>query len=59
VRKIVVTAGQKVEAGQTLLMVEAMKMEFAIKSSTPGTVVSILVEEGMILTPGQKLLDFE
>ena len=59
VRKILVTEGATVEAGTPLLMVEAMKMEFAIKSGTAGTVKKILVEEGVSLTPGQKLLDFE
>ena len=59
VRKIMVTAGTQVAALAPLIMVEAMKMEFAIKAGTAGTVTKILVEEGMILTPGQKLLDFE
>ena len=40
-------------------MVEAMKMEFAIKAGSAGKVTRIHVAEGAILTPGQKLLDFE
>jgi acetyl-CoA carboxylase biotin carboxyl carrier protein len=40
-------------------MVEAMKMEFAVKAGTSGKVTRIHVEEGAILAPGQKLLDFE
>ena len=48
-----------VAAGTALIMVEAMKMEFAIKAGTPGKVTRIHVEEGAILAPGQKLLDFE
>jgi biotin carboxyl carrier protein len=40
-------------------MVEAMKMEFAIKAEVAGTVKKILVTEGQQLTPGQKLVDFE
>ena len=59
VRKVATTEGAVVVAGTPLLMVEAMKMEFAIKAGTDGTVKKILVTEGMILTPGQKLLDFE
>lgn len=59
VRKILVAEGAQVAAGTPLLMVEAMKMEFAIKAGTSGTVRKILVEEGVTLTPGQKLLDFE
>ena len=45
-------------SGNPLLMVEAMKMEFAIKATSDGVVKKICVEENMILTPGQKLLDF-
>ena len=59
VRKVMVADGQKVEADTPLLMIEAMKMEFAIKSSEAGIVVKILVSEGQQLTPGQKLLDFK
>lgn len=59
VRKISVAEGAEVEAGAALLMVEAMKMEFAIKAGTKGIVKKILVTEGATITPGQKLLDFE
>jgi biotin carboxyl carrier protein len=59
IRKVMVAAGQKVEAGTPLLMIEAMKMEFAVKAQNAGTVKAILVAEGQQLTPGQKLLDFE
>jgi len=59
VRKILVSDGQSVEENAPLLMIEAMKMEFAIKASNAGTVKKVLVTEGQQLTPGQKLLDFE
>lgn len=59
VRKIVAIEGQVVAEGAPLLMIEAMKMEFAIKATNAGTVKKILVTEGQQLTPGQKLLDFE
>ena len=59
VRKILLKEGSVVVSGTPILMVEAMKMEFAIKATSDGTLKKILVEEGMILTPGQKLLDFE
>ena len=58
VRKILVKEGESVVSGNPLLMVEAMKMEFAIKATSDGVVKKICVEENMILTPGQKLLDF-
>jgi len=59
VRKILLKDGAQVTLGTPILMVEAMKMEFAIKATSDGTIKKILVDEGMILTPGQKLLDFE
>ena len=59
VRKILVAEGQTVSENTPVLMIEAMKMEFAVKASSAGTVKKILVTEGQILTPGQKLLDFE
>jgi biotin carboxyl carrier protein len=59
VRKIMVAAGATVAVGTPLLMIEAMKMEFAVKAQNAGVVKAILVTEGQQLTPGQKLLDFE
>ena len=59
VRKIVAVEGQVVAEGAPLLMIEAMKMEFAIKATNAGTIKKVLVTEGQQLTPGQKLLDFE
>lgn len=58
VRKVLVSAGQAVEAGQPLLLLEAMKMEFSIKAPTPGTVKKVNVTEGMQLTPGLVMIDF-
>jgi biotin carboxyl carrier protein len=44
--KIPVKAGDQVEAGQTLIIVSAMKMESEFKSKSAGTVKSIHVSEG-------------
>ena len=38
--------GQKVEAGETILIIESMKMEIPIESSSSGTVRELLVSEG-------------
>lgn len=59
VRKVMVQEGQAVTVDTPLLMIEAMKMEFAIKATEEGVVVKILVQEGHQLSPGQRLLDFE
>jgi biotin carboxyl carrier protein len=59
VRKILVQAGAIVAEGEPLLLVEAMKMEFAIKAPVAGRVVKLLVTEGQQLSPGNRFLDFE
>ena len=59
VGKLLVVEGQRVAAGEPLLMVEAMKMEFAIKAPYPGTVRKILVTVGQQLSPGDRFLDLE
>lgn len=59
VRKILVKAGAVVAEGEHLLLVEAMKMEFAIKAPVAGKVVKLLVSEGQQLSPGDRFLDFE
>lgn len=59
VRKLLVAQGEQVEEGQPLLLVEAMKMEFAIKAPFAGTVEKLLVKEGEQLSPGARFLDLK
>ena len=47
--------GQRVEKGQTLCIVEAMKLMNEIEADVSGTVKSILVENGQPVEFGQKL----
>jgi acetyl-CoA carboxylase biotin carboxyl carrier protein len=54
-----VTVGARVEAGQTLLLIEAMKTFNPIIATTGGTVTKILVESGDTVDPGQPLLVVE
>lgn len=54
--KVEVQAGQAVQAGQTLLVVESMKMEIPVESPCAGTVQEILVSEGEAVSDGQWLL---
>ena len=51
-----VNEGAHVEAGQTLLVLESMKMEIPVTARTAGTVVRVLGREGASVTPGQALL---
>ena len=53
--RVLVKAGDAVEAGQGLLVVEAMKMQNEIRSPKSGTAERVLVEEGQAVNAGQVL----
>jgi biotin carboxyl carrier protein len=53
--RVLVQAGDKVEAGQGLLVVEAMKMQNEIRSPKSGTMERILVKEGQPVNAGDVL----
>ena len=54
-----VTLGQAVSAGQTLLLIEAMKTYNQIKAPKSGTVIRILVNPGQPVEFGQPLMIVE
>jgi acetyl-CoA carboxylase biotin carboxyl carrier protein len=51
--KIVTEVGQRIEAGDTIMIIESMKMEIPVVSEEPGTVERFLVEEKTPVTEGQ------
>jgi biotin carboxyl carrier protein len=53
--RVLVKAGDKVEGGQGLLVVEAMKMQNEIRSPKSGTVERLLVHEGQPINAGEIL----
>ncbi len=53
--RILVQAGDKVETGQGLLVVEAMKMQNEIRSPKGGTVERVHVREGQPVNAGEAL----
>ena len=53
--RLLVAAGDAVEAGQGLLVVEAMKMQNEIKSPRSGQVVSLTAREGATVAAGEPL----
>lgn len=59
VRRILVQPGASVAEGDSLLLVEAMKMEFAIRAPFAGKVTLVHVQEGQQLAPGDRFLDLE
>jgi biotin carboxyl carrier protein len=53
--RLLVKAGDRVEAGQGLLVVEAMKMQNEIRSPKSGTVERVLAREGQPVNAGETL----
>jgi acetyl-CoA carboxylase biotin carboxyl carrier protein len=54
--KIEVTVGQQVQEGDTLLVVESMKMEIPVSAPSAGTVREIFVAEGESVVDDQVIL---
>lgn len=54
--KFQVQVGDSVEEGQTVLVIEAMKMEINVACTSTGTVAALHVREGQSVTPGQTLI---
>ena len=57
--RVEVSEGQKVEAGQPLAVVEAMKMENILRAERPGTVARIAHAAGDSLTVDAVIMEFE
>lgn len=57
--KVLVQPGDEVSAGQTLIIVEAMKMELAIVAPQAGRVTRIACQTGRPVSPGDNLLWLE
>jgi pyruvate carboxylase subunit B len=57
--KILVTQGATVNAGDSLLVVEAMKMENRVQAPIAGTVAKIYVKEGDEVNPDETLIHLE
>ena len=53
--RVLAQVGEKVEAGQGLLVVEAMKMQNEVRSPKSGTVERLLVKEGQPVNAGEVL----
>jgi len=53
---VMVKAGDRVEVGQTLAVLEAMKMEHPLKAGVAGTIAEVLVQAGDQVKGRQKLI---
>ena len=54
--RVLVAAGQNVEVGQGLVVVEAMKMQNEIRATKSGQAARLLVREGQTVSAGDPLL---
>jgi urea carboxylase len=54
--KVLVEEGERVETGQTVMILESMKMEIDIRTAQSGTARKIIRQQGQPVTAGQTLL---
>jgi biotin carboxyl carrier protein len=57
--RVLASVGDRVEAGQGIAVVEAMKMQNEMKAARPGTVAAISVKVGDAVTAGEVLATIE
>ncbi len=57
--RVLVEEGAQVEAGQGLVVVEAMKMQNEMKASKAGKVIAVLARAGASVTAGEVLVTLE
>ncbi len=56
---VLVKEGDQVEAGDPVLIIEAMKMETEVKATIAGTVKAVAIAKGDRVVPGEVLVDIE
>jgi acetyl-CoA carboxylase biotin carboxyl carrier protein len=54
--KIEVEVGNNIEEGDTVVVLESMKMEMPVEAEDPGVVTEILCEEGQSVSEGDPLV---
>jgi 3-methylcrotonyl-CoA carboxylase alpha subunit len=59
VLSVVAEAGQEVRSGDAVLMLEAMKMELAVRAPRDGVVTAVHCREGDLVQPGITLVEIE
>lgn len=59
VLEIMVREGQKVKAGDDLMILDAMKMQNKLKSTADGTVKKIFVSKGNRVAKGTRLIEMK
>ena len=59
VRQVVVSPGARVQQGDVLLVLEAMKMELPVRAPGEGTVTAVKCRQGELVQAGQELIELE
>jgi acetyl-CoA carboxylase biotin carboxyl carrier protein len=54
--KVEVAVGDEVGEGDTVVILESMKMEMPVEAEDPGTVAEVRVEEGQSVSEGDTLV---
>jgi acetyl-CoA carboxylase biotin carboxyl carrier protein len=57
--KVVVSEGAQVDEGDTLVILESMKMEIPVEAEEPGKVVQLKVAEGDVVQEGDLIAVIE
>jgi acetyl-CoA carboxylase biotin carboxyl carrier protein len=57
--KIEVKVGDQVDEGDTVVILESMKMEMPVEAEDPGKIAEIRVEEGQSVSEGDVLVVLE
>ncbi len=57
--KVIKVAGQEVKKGETILIMEAMKMEHPVKASRDGKILEIIFNEGQQVDGGVELVSLK
>ena len=57
--KIITEVGQKVEAGDTIMIIESMKMEIPVMADEAGVIKKFLVAEKTAVSEGQAVAILE
>jgi biotin carboxyl carrier protein len=59
VLKVAVKAGDTVEPGDTLVLLESMKMEIPVTTEVGGKILEVGVSEGDVVTEGDLIVDID
>jgi acetyl-CoA carboxylase biotin carboxyl carrier protein len=59
VMRVAVAPGDRLEVGDTVVLLESMKMEIPVLAEAPGTVTAIKVSEGDVVQEGDVLVTLD